>query len=152
MNPNKYQKSTISQTYERIWKNLDALTHEEAKTEIEDTAQKRYKKNGTDPHREQDQTTRIDQKTLKRRHSDSQTHNDHDRDKQGRPTLGIRIVAPHLREHVNIFLVATVTYTLGDGHCLRRSLGKIENVRPGTIVKKMKTYFENALQTKTNCT
>ena len=134
------------------WKNLDARTHEEAKTNIEDTTQKRYKKNGTDPHREQDQTTRIDQKTLtrqKRRHSDSQTHNEHDRDKQGKPTLGIRIVAPQLWEHVNIFLGATVTYTLGDGHCLRRSLGKIENVRPGIIVKKMKTYCENALQTKT---
>ena len=48
----------------------------------------------------------------------------------------------------NTYLKATVLYALGDGHCLRRSLGKIENISPGEVVRKMKTYCENVLNTQ----
>ena len=43
---------------------------------------------------------------------------------------------------------ATVVCALGDGHYLRRSLGKIENTSPGKVVRKTKTYCENVLNTQ----
>ena len=84
----------------------------------------------------------------KKRKLGKRTHNIHDKDRQGCPTLGITIQANHLQNHITTYLKATVLYALGDGHCLRRSLGKIEIVSPGEVVRKMKTYCENVLNTQ----
>ena len=93
--------------------------------------------------------TTINKEVTRKRKLRKNTHNTHDKDRQGRPTLGIHIQDERLQNHITTYLKATVLYALGDGHCLRRSLGKIENISPGEVVRKMKTYCENVLNTQT---
>ena len=85
----------------------------------------------------------------RKRKLETRIHNIHDKDRQGRPTLGIPIQDRCLQNHITTYLKATVLYALGDGHCLRRSLGKIENISPGEVVAKMKMYCQNVLDTQT---
>ena len=91
--------------------------------------------------------TTINTDETRKRKLGKNTHGIHDKDKQGRPTLGIHVQDDRLQNHITTYLKATVLYALGDGHCLRRSLGKIENISPGKVVRKMKTYCENVLNT-----
>ena len=93
--------------------------------------------------------TTINKEITRKRKLRNNTHNTHDKDRQGRSTLGIHIQDERLQNHITTYLKATVLYALGDGHCLRRSLGKIENISPGEVVRKMKTYCENVLNTQT---
>ena len=96
-----------------------------------------------DPNR-----TTINTDETRKRKLGKSTHNIHDKDEQGRPTLGIPIQDDCLQSHITTYLKATVLYALGDGQCLRRSPGKIENIGPGEAVRKMETYCENVLNTQ----
>ena len=40
-------------------------------------------------------------------------------------------------EHTDHTLHEKVVCVLGDGHCLRRALGKIDNISPGEVVKRL---------------
>ena len=64
-------------------------------------------------------------------------HQTHDTDEDGIPDLLIQVTSQEVVSHIQNTVKGEIVAALGDGHCLRRSLGKITNISPGEVVRKM---------------
>ena len=79
------------------------------------------------------------------------THQDDDRNGSGRPWLPVQLTNAMIQEYLDHTLYyGKVVYVLGNGHCLRRALGKIDNMSPGEVVKKTTTKEPGNTSNDTN--
>ena len=72
----------------------------------------------------------------------------HDRGKNGEPEMAVENVQQHIRNFIHCDIKGKIIWVLGDGHCLRRAIGKVYRISPGEVIEQIRRKCTRMLASK----